>query len=267
MTLIAKKSGYYASTPKPTAFITKGKQRVKQYSQTVYLKDGDEFEIELFNPTQKTILAKIKINGEYVSTSGLILRPGQRVFLERFIDADKKMVYSIYEVNGNNNEVLEAIKLNGNVEIEFYNETLWNTTSTGTALYNGYPHTLTLYNSNPYWNSLPISGLVNNNTNIIGTTLSNTTTNTSYFTNSVHTSNTSIETGRVESGQKSNQNFVTVSNINFEWFPFSKVEWKILPQSQKPVEVSDLKKYCYGCGSKIKKSTYKFCPNCGTKLD
>lgn len=265
MTFIAQSIGYYASNHlKPTAFITKGKQRVKQHSQTVYLKDGDEFEIELFNPTQKTILAKIKINGEYVSTSGLILRPGQRVFLERFIDVDKKMVYSTYEVYGNTKEVLDAIKLNGNVEVEFYNETLWNTTTTGTRLYNGYPNTLT--NSTSYGSS------VNNNTNIIGTTLSNTigttvSTNTSYFTNSVHTSNTSLETGRVESGQKSNQDFVTVSNINFEWFPFSKVEWKILPQSQKPVEVSDLKKYCHSCGSKIKKSTYKFCPNCGAKLD
>jgi hypothetical protein len=263
MTFIAQSSGYYASTPKPTAFITKGKQRVKQHSQTVYLKDGDEFEIELFNPTQKIILAKIKINGEYLSAAGLILKPGQRVFLERFIDVDKKMVYSTYEVCGDNKEVLEAIKLNGNIEVEFYNETLWNTSTTGTTLYNSYPHTLT--GSNPHWSSV-------NNTNIIGTTLSNTSvstlsTNTSYFTNSVHTSNTSIETGRVESGEKSNQDFVTVSNINFEWFPFSKVEWKILPQSHKPVEVSDLKKYCHSCGSKIKKSTYKFCPNCGVKLD
>jgi hypothetical protein len=33
------------------------------------------------------------------------------------------------------------------------------------------------------------------------------------------------------------------------------------------IDVSDLKKYCHSCGSKIKKSTYKFCPNCGAKLD
>jgi len=58
MTFIAKNSGYNASEQKPSAFITKGKLRVKQYSQSVYLNNGDEFEIELFNPTQKTILAK-----------------------------------------------------------------------------------------------------------------------------------------------------------------------------------------------------------------
>lgn len=256
MTFIAKNSGYYASTPKPAAFITKGKQRVKQYSETVYLKDGDEFEIELFNPTQKTILAKIKINGDYLSASGLILRPGQRVFLERFIDVDKKLVYSTYEIDGDDTEVKDAIKYNGNVEVEFYNETLPNwannilinsrtSTSTVTTL-GGYPSTFTTTNSQPYWNN------IGNSVNL---------TSNAYF------SNTSMETGRVESGEKSNQSLVNNNNFAFEWFTFHTVNWKILPFSQKPIDVSDLKKYCHNCGSKVKKSTYKFCPNCGTKLD
>lgn len=258
MTFIAKNSGYHASA-KPTAFITKGKQRVKQYSESVYLKDGDEFEIELFNPTQKPILAKIKINGEYLSTSGLILRPGQRVFLERFIDVDKKLVYSTYEVSGNSNEVKEAIKSNGDVEVEFYNESLpqWITTlsggSTSTTTYVNYPATFTTTNSQPYWNN------IGNSVNL--------TSNTANSISAAYFSNSSMETGRIESGEKSNQSLVNNNNFTFEWFTFHKVNWKILPQSQKPIEVSDLKNYCHGCGSKIKKSTYKFCPNCGTKLD
>ena len=261
MTLIAKNSGYYASTPKPTAFITKEKQRVKQHSQTVYLKDGDEFEIELFNPTQKTILAKIKINGEYLSAAGLIVKPGQRVFLERFIDVDKKLVYSTYEVDGTNKEVLDAIASNGDVQIEFYNETLptWiNTltgTSTSTVTLGNYPATFTTTTSSqPYWQNIGTS--VNYSANMDSNLRS-----TAFFSNS------SFETGRVEGGEKSNQSLIHDSNFNFDWFTFHKVDWKILPHSQKPVEVSDLKKYCHGCGSKIKKSTYKFCPNCGTKLD
>ena len=260
MTFIAKSSGYYASTPKPAAFITKGKQRVKQYSESVYLKDGDEFEIELFNPTQKTILAKIKINGEYLSTSGLILRPGQRVFLERFIDVDKKLVYSTYEVSGNSNEVKEAIKLNGNVEVEFFNESLpsWintinHTNYTGTTTISGnYPSAFTISTVSPYWSN------IGNSVNL--------TSNSSTITSTVNYS-TSMETGRIEGGDTSNQSLINNNNFTFEWFAFHKVNWKILPQSQKPIEVSDLKKYCHGCGTKIKKSTYKFCPNCGTKLD
>jgi hypothetical protein len=266
MTFIAKNSGYYASEQKPTAFITKGKQRVKQYSQSVYLNNGDEFEIELFNPTKKTILAKIKINGEYLSSAGLILKPGQRVFLERFIDVDKKLVYSTYEVEVNSREVLDAIELNGNVEVEFYNEALpnWintigltNTgTSTTTITNMNYPSTYTTTASRPYWQD-------------IGTTVnySSTPTMDANLTSNTVFSNTSLETGRVESGEKSSQSLIHSNNFTFEWFAFHNVSWKILPNSQKPIEVSDLKKYCHSCGSKIKKSTYKFCPNCGAKLD
>lgn len=262
MTFIAKNSGYYASEQKPTAFITKGKHRIKQHSQSVYLNNGDEFEIELFNPTQKTILAKIKINGEYLSAAGLILKPGQRVFLERFIGVDKKLVYSTYEIDGSNKEVLNAIASNGNVEVEFYNESLpnWintigltNTgTSTATITYANYPSTYTTTASRPYWQD-------------IGTTV-NYSSNLD-FNIPVRSQNTSLETGRVESGDKSNQSLIHSNNFTFEWFTFHNVSWKILPNSQKPIEVSDLKKYCHSCGSKIKKSTYKFCPNCGAKLD
>ena len=47
----------------PQSFITKSKQRLKQHVDTVYLNNGDEFEIELFNPTQNKVLSKIEING------------------------------------------------------------------------------------------------------------------------------------------------------------------------------------------------------------
>jgi hypothetical protein len=255
-----------SSKHRPTAFITKGKQRIKQYSQSVYLKDGDEFEIELFNPTKKTILAKIKINGEYLSCNGLILKPGQRVFLERFIDVDKKLVYSTYDVEVNSREVLDAIELNGNVEIEFYNEALpnWlingltNTagSSTTTITTTNYPHTLTTTISRPYWQDIETS--VNYNSS--PTMGINLTSNSGF-------SYTSLETGRVESGEKSNQSLIHNNNFTFEFFAFHIVSWKILPHSHKPIEFSDLKRYCHSCGSKIKKSTYKFCPNCGAKLD
>jgi hypothetical protein len=40
----------------PQSFITKSKQRLKQHIDTVYLNNGDEFEVELFNPTQNKVL-------------------------------------------------------------------------------------------------------------------------------------------------------------------------------------------------------------------
>jgi len=108
----------------PTAFITKGKQRLKQFSNKsiVYLHNGDNFEIELFNPTTSKILVKIFIEKQNVSQGGIILRPGERVFIERFLDIDKKFKFSTYEVNGNNSQVKEAIKNNGLIEVKFYKE-------------------------------------------------------------------------------------------------------------------------------------------------
>ncbi len=103
----------------PQSFITKSKQRLKQHVDTVYLKNGDEFEIELFNPTQNKVLAKIELNGVSIG-SGIVLRPGERVFLERYLDDAKKFLFETYIVNGNNNDVQQAIAKNGDVTVKFY---------------------------------------------------------------------------------------------------------------------------------------------------
>ena len=76
----------------PEAFITKGKQRIKQFGGTVYLKDGDNFEIEIFNPTSGHVLAKINLDGKLISYTGIVLRPGERVFLERHLDSNNKFL-------------------------------------------------------------------------------------------------------------------------------------------------------------------------------
>ncbi|HOG38684.1 MAG TPA: hypothetical protein PLD95_04445, partial [bacterium] len=89
----------------PSAFITKGRQRIKQYNDTVYLKNGDEFEIELFNPTQNKIRAEILLNDVSIG-SGIVLRPGERVFLDRYLDEPKKFKFETYNVDMNDPTVL-----------------------------------------------------------------------------------------------------------------------------------------------------------------
>ena len=91
------------------------------YFNVEYFWDKDNFELEIHNPTQKSILCKIKLNGEYISTSGIIVKPGQRVFLERFLDSNNKFEFSTYEVNDTSSNRV-AIDLNGDVRIEFYDE-------------------------------------------------------------------------------------------------------------------------------------------------
>jgi hypothetical protein len=38
-----KKHDYFQRVTEPTAFVTKGRQRVKQYDNKVFLRSGDEF--------------------------------------------------------------------------------------------------------------------------------------------------------------------------------------------------------------------------------
>jgi len=109
----------------PTAKIAIKKNVLKTYevgeSKTVYLKDGTEFEIELFNPTVDTLLAKISLNGKLINGQGLVLRPGERVFLERYLDEDKKFKFTTYEVD-DTEEVNNAIQNNGDVSIYFHKQ-------------------------------------------------------------------------------------------------------------------------------------------------
>lgn len=91
------------TTSYPQAHITRSKSKsrgkLKIYNNNnVYLENGEEFEIELFNPTQKTVLAKIEFNGEMISHSGLVLKQGQRIFLERFFDDNKKFKFEVYDI-------------------------------------------------------------------------------------------------------------------------------------------------------------------------
>ena len=253
----------------PQSFITKGKQRLKQHVDTVYLKNGDEFEIELFNPTQNKVLAKIEMNGNSIG-NGIILRPGERVFLERYLDEAKKFLFETYVVNGNNEEVKQAIANNGDVVVKFYNEMIspqylsgsstltinnpnFNWTTTGTPYYG---NTFTTTSTNTYYNTSLTSGTINTN---------------SFFnnSNSIKKDLTSplrhVETGRVEKGSNSDQSF-TYDNSSFYSYPFTSNWWKIKPQSTKPVVIEDLVTYCTECGSKRKKNTHKFCPHCGTKF-
>jgi len=76
----------------------------------------------------------------------------------------------------------------------------------------------------------------------------------------------SIETGRVGKGESSDQSFGT-SDLKFNIFTCNTYEYKILPNSQKPVEVAEIRNYCSECGFRIRKQNWKFCPSCGDTLN
>ena len=247
---------YQTKTGTPCAYITKDKKRLKQFGQNVYLKNGDEFELELFNPSQSTVLAKIKLDGSYISGGGIVLKPGQRVYLERYLDDPRKFKFETYEVDGTSNEVLDAISNNGDVIIEFFDEykqPVWNNPIT--------------YIGGSFGGPTYISGSPSFTTNTTGistfttTALGNVNTSFTNISNTLSDSNLqnpvrrlqkskdnsrseatldmlsmdSMETGRVEKGGLSNQSFQTV-NKSFNHYTTATSLWKILHMSQKVYE-------------------------------
>ena len=221
-----KKATVHTGATDPTVFVTKNRQRVKQYgNNTVYLNDGDEFELELFNPTPNKLLAKISLNGNSIG-NGIVLRPGERVFLERYIEESKKFIFETYHINPEDSGAKEAIKFNGIVDVEFYSEyvpAIWvDNTSDWTYTYGG--------TTNPNWS--------------VGPTL---TTNTGVFYCSAEDNNISgnctadanlsycdaasiEETGRIEKGSDSHQ-LLDYDNTTFNtYFSWNKI-WNILPES------------------------------------
>lgn len=119
----------------PSVMITSRGNELKLYQDnTVYLNDGDNFELRFFNPLQQKIGVEIMFNGIKKGDGYLVLSPGQDLILDRFLDEQRKMLFETYVIDGNNKDAVEAIVKNGIITFNFYKES-------------GY------YNSNSYNNS------------------------------------------------------------------------------------------------------------------
>lgn len=286
------------------AKIAKGKMLLKEYEQkdnslsftkkpmVVYLEDGDEFQIQLFNPTNQVIGAKIEFNGEaswYSSDKYIVLRPGERVWLERYLDTPHKFKFNTYSVSGGK-ETKEAIKDNGLLRIKFFNEdkkpcydNTIITCSSPHVFYDG-PLTGTYYCSgvNDIGSSSAVLGSCVDTLGFASTAATGYATSASTISANVNTKSVksdndggtrcrrsmskSIETGMVEEGSYSRQDFNHVY-YNFVSYPFFTKEIQILPMSRKQYSKDDLRKvYCTNCGKKLS-TKYKFCPACGTKVN
>lgn len=247
-----------SKSSKPNAWIVSPKDRGRKSikSGKVFLNDGDEFEIELFNPLTVSVLADIKLNGQSISKTGLVVKPGQRIYLDCFIDDRKKFKFSTYEIE-NSGEALDATQNNGLLEVFFYKEDVitldnWQRKFDRIIVekhyrpYNPYPwypshNPWTIYYGNTttdvnYTNDVTFGGSTVNNlftTNSIG--MSNNLNTLSSISN-----NSSIETGRVEKGEKSSQKFTEVQ-MDFEKNYISSTIIQILPESRKPSEIKEVK--------------------------
>jgi hypothetical protein len=240
----------------PSAWIVNSNDRGRKSIKNgkVYLQDKEEFQIELYNPLQKCVLADIKLNGNSISKSGLVLNPGQRFYLDCFIDDKKKFIFNTYDVD-NTEETKKAIENNGLLEVFFYRESVvnldnWSNKFNQVIIEKYYPTWYPYYPSYPWGNvyygtntagSIDLSNLKTTTdsfycSSIGGSTNISATNNLGYTTRS----NTSIETGRIEKGDKSKQKFESV-DMDFETYFIASTILQILPESRRPIETKELK--------------------------
>lgn len=251
------------------AKIAKFKSLLKEYNskdneRIVYLNDGDEFQIQLFNPYQYVIGVSFAFNDSNASNKLLVLKPGERVWLDRYLDDSKCLKFSTYEIE-NTNEAKNAIQNNGVVEVFFYKEiTQTNNYWVPNNSNNWYVHKVEDHwhpNTDKFWYgdfSTVISATPDIKMNYTSTYANTATASTCYYNSG------SIETGRIEKGSFSNQSFDNYYG-DFDKSYFRKETIKILPQSMKQISSNELRrKYCVNCGRKLK-DKFKFCPFCGEK--
>lgn len=238
--------------------------------RTVYMDNGSEFQIQIFNPYTYYIAASISINGIEMSNQ-LVIKPGQRIWLERYLNEARKFLFETYEVNGESKQVENAIKNNGVIEIRFYKEKQENniyitSVTTPSTSWTYFNNCLDYPVNSSYSDVLNAAYAVDNLSLSASSTelYSSSTKNTVSYSAGAMAKSKSIETGRIEKGNHSDQKFQTVYN-DFEYWSFTTETIHILPQSAKPVYANDLKKiYCTNCGRKLNQK-FKFCPYCGTK--
>lgn len=278
---------------------------------TIYLNNGDEFQIRLFNPLREKIGVQIGMNGD-LSQGLLVLNPGEDVTIDRFLDDKSKMLFETYTIDGNNQAAVNAAANNGFVEINFFKEKKkrvqvnyskrlkssrgisgqsFGGTTTASFDYDA-DGTFTTNNlvgdsfetcgSHVYFSQA--SDADDGTINIDGdvTLDGNVTINGDLTVKSpsvpLQEQDLSFvsdplperkkETGRVEKGNESNQNFHEV-NVEFEYYAFHTITYNLKPtseRSQTTVTETRVRDYCPNCGYRIRNTRWNYCPKCGDEV-
>ena len=270
---------------------------------TIYLNNGDEFQIRLFNPLREKIGVQIGINGD-LSHGLLVLNPGEDVVIDRFIDDQSKMLFETYSYDANNQAASNAVAENGLVDVKFFKEKkIYRTPKSGRKLTKSSPKyggtTTRGITGQSLDGDFDTFSTTNANSRLYGT-LSNTAgmgsvtmddANNVFFSASLDFDTTEIsssltssldfvsdplpeqkkETGRVEKGNESEQNFTQVQ-VEFESLPFYTIAYNLKPVSERSLTDSKtytetkVREYCPSCGYRIRNSRWNFCPKCGDEV-
>lgn len=106
----------------------------------IFLNNGDEFQIRLFNPLSEKIGAQVSINGKSPNRL-LVLNPGEVVDVDRFIDEQRRMIFETYKYDDGSQAARNAVANNGIIQINFHKEFApiqWPVYNTGTITTMGF---------------------------------------------------------------------------------------------------------------------------------
>lgn len=263
----------------PSAIVTAGGSEKKVYEgNTVYLNNGDNFELRFFNPLQEKLGIEIIFNGQNKGDGLLVLNPGEDIKLDRFLDDKKKMLFDTYHIDSNNHAAVEAAAKNGIIDINFYKERnnqfygntfITNSLGASPSGTGGLPHYGTTTSKNLNSRDYSSPGTFTQETDFTTTSGDVTLDSLSFSSENergIEISADLTETGRVEKGETSNQNIKEV-DIKFESNPFHSIQYHLTPTSTRTyTTATEIRNYCYSCGYRVRKTTWKFCPKCGEKI-
>jgi len=289
---------YRLNDSMPSAVILSRNARTSSLDETktyqnniIFLENRQEFAIRLFNPLSEKVGVQIGLNKKF-SNNLLILNPGEVTTLDRFVDDKKRMIFETYTYDKGNEASKKAVENNGIIEIKFFKEKQVQTyTSSNTYIYTnsqkpgkgnrkrkrtdkselkGTFTDINSKNSNSrIYNHYSYNALINSTA---GTDFVTTTASSYYspiyvnFDSEITKINESLEeTGRIEKGSESNQDFHQVE-IEFENHPFYIVEFQLKPVSQKEEYDFKIRDYCSDCGYRLRNRKFNYCPKCGEKI-
>lgn len=244
---------------------TSSLDELKSYQgNIIYLNNGDEFKIRLFNPLREKIGVQIGMNGD-LSQSLLVLNPGEDVTLDRFLDDKSKMLFETYTYDANNPSASNAVAENGIIDVKFYKEKRTIRPNVKLKSTRGFNTDDTFFNSSGTYATL------NNTAGMGNSTL--TSSNDVFFSQTLDFASDldpvdEKETGRVEKGNESTQNFNEV-NVEFESFSFYQISYNLKPTSERGttnVTETKVRDYCVSCGYRIRNTRWNFCPKCGNDV-
>jgi hypothetical protein len=133
---------FYFENQKPIVYLTKNKTRLSRFGNCVYLQENTKFQIEIVNPTDKTVYAFIEIDGKNIGAD-ILIEPKKAVSISRWQKGKNKRLKFKSKKSKENESTIHKLK-NANIKVSFH-EKLEESTSRNITANLIYPNNIWKY--------------------------------------------------------------------------------------------------------------------------